>query len=89
MTASPNRRLRRQSCRKFLGDFYAVIIYAIFYIPVLVMMVFSFNNAKRNYTWEGFTTQWYESSSPLGITTFGSPWPTLSQLRYWQRPSAW
>ena len=41
MTDSPNRRLRRQSCRKFLGDFYAVIIYAIFYIPVLVMMVFS------------------------------------------------
>ena len=59
MTASPNKRLRRQSRRKFLCDLYAVIIYAIFYIPVLVMMVFSFNDAKRNYAWEGFTTQWY------------------------------
>ena len=30
-----------------------------FYLPVLVMIQFSFNDAKRNYSWEGFTTQWY------------------------------
>ena len=30
-----------------------------FYIPVVVMIAFSFNDSKRNYAWTGFTTQWY------------------------------
>ena len=58
MTAS-NNRLRRHRFTHFLGNFYAVLIYAIFYIPVAVMIAFSFNNADRNYAWQGFTTDWY------------------------------
>ena len=54
-----NRKLRRQKRNRFFGALYASIIYALFYIPVLVMIQFSFNDAKRNYSWEGFTTMWY------------------------------
>ena len=54
-----NRKLAREKRRRFWSTIYASIIYAIFYIPVLVMIQFSFNNAKRNYSWEGFTTMWY------------------------------
>ncbi|MCF0228683.1 MAG: ABC transporter permease [Parasporobacterium sp.] len=54
-----NKKTRKHRAGKVLGDIYAVIIYAIFYIPVAVMIFFSFNNADRNYYWQGFTTDWY------------------------------
>lgn len=50
---------RRHRWTKHLGDIYAVLIYGIFYLPVAVMVAFSFNDAKRNYFWQGFTTEWY------------------------------
>lgn len=34
---------------------YAVIIYMFLYIPVLVMIVYSFNNSRNNIVWNGFT----------------------------------
>lgn len=54
-----NNRTRRRKATKFLGDFYAILMYTVFYIPVAVMIAFSFNDAKRNYYWQGFTTSWY------------------------------
>ena len=59
MEKSRNRKLQRQKRSRFWSSFYAAVIYAIFYIPVFVMIQFSFNDAKRNYSWEGFTTAWY------------------------------
>ena len=59
MEKSRNRKLQRQKRSRFWSNFYAAVIYAIFYIPVFVMIQFSFNDAKRNYSWEGFTTAWY------------------------------
>ena len=59
MKAMKNRRIQRQKRSKFLSDFYAALIYAMFYIPVVVMIAFSFNDSKRNYAWTGFTTSWY------------------------------
>lgn len=43
-----------------LCNVYAFLVYAVLYIPVAVMMVFSFNDQRYNYYWNGFTTQWYE-----------------------------
>ena len=54
-----NKRLLRRKAVRILSNLYAVLIYSIFYIPVAVMIVFSFNDAKRNYYWQGFTTEWY------------------------------
>ena len=59
MERSRNRKLQRQKRSSFWSSIYAAVIYAIFYIPVFVMIQFSFNDAKRNYSWEGFTTAWY------------------------------
>lgn len=52
-------KARHQKRSAFFGNLYAVIIYSLFYIPVAVMIAFSFNDAPRNYAWQGFTTKWY------------------------------
>ncbi len=59
MNTVKNKRVRRQKRSKFLTDLYAALIYAMFYIPVVVMIAFSFNDSKRNYAWTGFTSSWY------------------------------
>ncbi|MBI4387162.1 MAG: ABC transporter permease [Elusimicrobia bacterium] len=34
-------------------------VYVFLYLPMAVMMAFSFNNARRNVVWKGFTFEWY------------------------------
>jgi len=55
-----SKRLRRRKAGHVLSNVYAVLVYSIFYLPVAVMILFSFNDAKRNYYWQGFTTDWYK-----------------------------
>ncbi len=52
-----------------LADLYVVLMYTLFYIPVAVMIAFSFNDAKRNFSWEGFTTGWYAKLFSFQNTT--------------------
>lgn len=40
---------------------YAFLIYMFLYIPIIVLIVFSFNESKLNVVWTGFTFKWYES----------------------------
>lgn len=37
----------------------AVATYAFLFIPILVLIVFSFNDSRRNFNWRGFTLDWY------------------------------
>ena len=53
------KRKRKGRIAAVLTDIYVVLLYTLFYIPVAVMIAFSFNDAKRNFSWEGFTTSWY------------------------------
>lgn len=69
MERSGKNKLRRQKIMSVLGEIYAVLMYTLFYIPVAVMIVFSFNDAKRNYSWEGFTTDWYRKLFSFSNTT--------------------
>jgi spermidine/putrescine transport system permease protein len=39
---------------------YALIAYAYIYLPILVLIVFSFNAQKLNVQWEGFSLHWYD-----------------------------
>mgnify|MGYP007077970006 FL=1 len=48
---------RHKRTAAILGEVYAILIYAVLYIPIVVMMVFSFNDQRYNYYWNGFTTQ--------------------------------
>lgn len=59
MKTAATKRMRRQKRNAVFGNIYAVLIYSIFYIPVAIMIAFSFNDAPRNYAWQGFTTKWY------------------------------
>lgn len=40
---------------------YMWLVYAFLYIPILVVIVYSFNNARFSTEWRGFTWRWYES----------------------------
>ena len=43
---------------KFLS-LYSFIIYSVIYIPIIILIVFSFNDSKINAMWQGFTFKWY------------------------------
>ncbi len=38
---------------------YAGLLYVFLYLPILIVVLFSFNNSKSVQTWAGFTTDWY------------------------------
>jgi spermidine/putrescine transport system permease protein len=38
---------------------YTILVYAFLYIPILVVVVYSFNNASHSLVWHGFTLDWY------------------------------
>ncbi len=38
---------------------YCCALYAFLYVPLAVMVAFSFNDARRNVVWKGFTLKWY------------------------------
>lgn len=53
-------RIQKKKRRfNLISNIYSILVYSILYIPILVMMIFSFNNQRYNYYWNGFTTQWY------------------------------
>ena len=45
---------------KTISRIYTFLIYLFLYAPIVVLIVFSFNNSKSRATWHGFTTKWYE-----------------------------
>jgi spermidine/putrescine transport system permease protein len=38
---------------------FAVLIYAFLFAPIVVLIIFSFNQSRRNFVWQGFTVDWY------------------------------
>ena len=38
---------------------FAVLIYGFLFAPIVVLIIYSFNNSRRSFTWVGFTTDWY------------------------------
>jgi spermidine/putrescine transport system permease protein len=47
--------------KKRLKYSYLGLVYAFLYIPILVVIIFSFNNARFSTDWNGFTLKWYET----------------------------
>ena len=54
-----DRKKRRKKILKGASWFYAGLIYLFFYIPVIVMIMYSFNDSKSNAVWKGFTLNNY------------------------------
>ena len=42
-----------------LATLYACLVYLFLYLPIIVVVVYSFNTSKRNVVFEGFTLSWY------------------------------
>jgi ABC-type spermidine/putrescine transport system permease subunit II len=38
---------------------YALLVYGFLFAPIVVLILFSFNDSKRNFVWRGFTLKWY------------------------------
>ena len=38
---------------------FAMLIYAFLFAPIVVLILFSFNQSRRNFVWTGFTFDWY------------------------------
>ena len=47
--------------KKISGRIYLTIIFLFLYLPILVLIVLSFNNSKSRVIWGGFTGKWYVS----------------------------
>jgi spermidine/putrescine transport system permease protein len=44
---------------KILKKFYTFLIFLFLYAPIIVLIIFSFNNSKSRASWDGFTFKWY------------------------------
>ena len=54
---------------------YPVFIYIFLYLPIIVLIVYSFNSSKYGTSWQGFTLEWYRklySNSLLMASTKNS-----------------
>ena len=40
---------------------YSILIYLFLYLPIFILVIYSFNNSKLNSVWTGFTGKWYVS----------------------------
>ena len=45
--------------KKYASRIYLCLVFAILYIPILTLMLFSFNNAESTANFTGFSLQWY------------------------------
>jgi spermidine/putrescine transport system permease protein len=52
---------------------YAITVYAVLFAPIVVLILFSFNDSERNFAWRGFTTEWYAILAEDLFSERGSP----------------
>lgn len=46
---------------KFLKRLYTFLIYLFLYAPILILIIFSFNNSRSRGNWGGFSLKWYSA----------------------------
>ena len=46
---------------KYWRRFYLFLVFLFLYAPILVLMVFSFNEGRTRGNWEGFSLVWYQT----------------------------
>lgn len=45
---------------KYFKGLYITFIFTFLYLPIFILIVYSFNNSKYSLNWSGFTYKWYE-----------------------------
>lgn len=48
-----------KTLKKILSKIYVYLVLTFLYLPIFVLMIFSFNNSKSRVIWSGFTFKWY------------------------------
>lgn len=48
-----------QSLQRWFFGFWSLGVFAFLYIPIVLLVAFSFNDSRLNIRWVGFTTKWY------------------------------
>ncbi|SFG28735.1 ABC-type spermidine/putrescine transport system, permease component II [Desulfotomaculum arcticum] len=56
-----NSKKRVKALGTTIGAVYTALVYAIIYLPIGVLVAFSFNRSKINAVWQGFTLDWYRA----------------------------
>lgn len=51
--------VKKQGFSRFLRGFYTALMFLFLYAPIIVLIVFSFNDSKSTAKWSGFTFAWY------------------------------
>lgn len=51
-----DQRIKGKGLRAYVAG-----VYAFLFAPIVVLVLFSFNDSKRNATWKGFTLKWYDA----------------------------
>ena len=46
---------------KILSKLYTTLVFLFLYAPIVVLIVFSFNQSKSRSVWKGFSLRWYEN----------------------------
>ena len=49
-----------KKAKRWFKTIYALLMYTFLYLPIVVMIVFSFNSSKYKGSFEGFTLRWYQ-----------------------------
>lgn len=46
---------------RWLPRTYLTLVYVLLYVPIIVLVVFSFNDSRSGYEWGGLSLRWYEA----------------------------
>ncbi len=59
----PPLRTGSRAMLKKIGNFtlstYAILFFLFLYVPIIILIIFSFNDSKSVFVWQGFTLKWY------------------------------
>lgn len=54
-----NFMVQATSVRNMILGLHTGIVYAFIYVPIIILIIFSFNSERISAVWTGFTTDWY------------------------------
>ncbi|MCC1497322.1 spermidine/putrescine ABC transporter permease PotC [Alcanivorax sp. 1008] len=46
---------------RWLPRIYLMLVYALLYVPILVLVIYSFNDSRTGYRWGGLSLRWYQA----------------------------
>ena len=52
---------RKKRAGRIVSDLWLILVLAFLYLPIVMVVAFSFNQSKNGVLWTGFTTDWYRT----------------------------